>query len=78
MQVNLDMPAIEALRRDLVADGLDFIRLTADGELTVRDDRGKLELWIAREEGCGANNTYWAPEFYPGGFEFCSSAEARA
>lgn len=72
MQANLDMRAIEALRGDLVADGLDFVRLDLDGELIIREGK-KVERWQLREEGEGRDNTYWAPEYYPGGFEFCGS-----
>ena len=60
---------VDSLTADLSADGLQFVELSLDGELKIQDG-DKIELWLARPEGCGASNTHWGN--LPGGYEFCS------
>lgn len=61
----------ELLRADLAKDGYSLRHLRNDGELQIEDESGIVEIWQARVEGCGCNNTIWGD--LPGGYEFCSS-----
>lgn len=68
---------LDALKNDLQADGYTFESLDSDGDLRIRQgDSTRVERWQLRAEGEGCNNSYWAPDDFPGGFEFCGSDES--
>lgn len=63
---------IDWLKADLKMDGYEIAHISVYGELTITDGK-RNEIWIAREVGCGTNNTSWGDA--PNGYEFCSSSE---
>lgn len=65
--------ALTPLARDLATDGLMFLDIDEFGALHVLTG-DTIEVWQARPEGSGANNTYWGDLI--GGYEFCRSYAA--
>lgn len=67
---------IDTLWADLDADGLQYVNLDDEGQLTVLTKHGTVEIWQAMPEGCGMDNTYWGTHL--GGYEFRGSIAHRA
>jgi len=69
----IDVPALQA---DLAKDNFKLVLVSPCGELVIEDLSApgyvyRREVWQARNEGEGCNNTYWGD--LPGGYEFCRS-----
>lgn len=66
---------LSQLARDLESAGLRYLDLSSDRELFVLNlATGRVEMWAAREIGCGCDNTFWGD--LAGGYEFCRSFDA--